>query len=300
MSKFIASSVNYSETNVLKSKYLSNILELYNQEILSESKKLVNNVQKYIIPNNNNKYYLLIVNKNDITANNVNTKYKIFYFFPDSTQQEQNNTLNKNAKSDFYVEIDNYKTSFSSSNYLFEGYLYKSNDQKHFLITDILAVDSKIIKCDYSLRYALIHKLIANQQLNNLNGHLNINIHSIFELNSESYDNEIQTSQIFTMFKNNFVFKEEISTIEYINEVSFKKQKEILQIDKLKGVKIITKGKYIDVYNVFNIETNNTEGILYVKGLKESKHLYKLSSSLDSFELNCEFNNTFKKWQPVF
>ena len=300
MSKFIASSVNYSETNVLKSKYLSNILELYNQEILSESKKLVNNVQKYIIPNNNNKYYLLIVNKNDITPNNVNTKYKIFYFFPDSTQQEQNNTLNKNAKSDFYVEIDNYKTSFSNSNYLFEGYLYKSNDQKHFLITDVLAVDSKIIKCDYSLRYALIHKLIANQQLNNLNGHLNINVHSIFELNSESYDNEVQTSQIFTMFKNNFVFKEEISTIEYVNEVSFKKQKEILQANNVKGVKIITKGKYIDVYNVFNLETNNIEGILYVKGLKESKHLYKLSSSLDSFELNCEFNNTFKKWQPIF
>jgi hypothetical protein len=299
MSKFIASSVNYSETNVLKSKYLSNILELYNQEILSESKKLVNNVQKYIIPNNNNKYYLLIVNKNDITSNNINSKYKIFYFFPDSAQ-EQNNTLNKNTKSDFYVEIDNYKTSFSSSNYLFEGYLYTSNDQKHFLISDVLAVDSKIIKCDYSLRYALIHKLIANQQLNNLNGHLNINVHSIFELNSESYDSEIQTSQIFTMFKNNFVFKEEISTIEYVNEVSFKKQKEILQTDILKGVKIITKGKYIDVYNVFNTETNNMEGILYVKGLKESKHLYKLSSSSDSFKLNCEFNNNFKKWQPVF
>lgn len=300
MSKFIASSVNYSETNVLKSKYLSNILELYNQEILFESKKLVNNVQKYIIPNNNNKYYLLIVNKNDITSNNINIKYKIFYFFPDSTQQEQNNTLNKNAKSDFYVEIDNYKTNFSSSNYLFEGYLYNSNDQKHFLITDVLAVDSKIIKCDYSLRYALIHKLIANQQLNNLNGHLNINVHSIFELNTESYDNEIQTSQFFTMFKNNFIFKEEISTIEYVNEVSFKKQKEILQADNVKCVKIITKGKYIDVYNVFNIETNNIEGILYVKGLKESKNLYKLSSSLDSFELNCEFNNTFKKWQPIF
>jgi hypothetical protein len=299
MSKFIASSVNYSETNVLKSRYLSNILELYNQEILSESKKLVNNVQKYIIPNNNNKYYLLIVNKNDITSNNINTKYKIFYFFPDSAQ-EQNTTLNKNTKSDFYVEIDNYKTSFSNSNYLFEGYLYNSNDQKHFLITDVLAIDSKIIKCDYSLRYALIHKLIANQQLNNLNGHLNINVHSIFELNSESYDNEVQTSQIFTMFKNNFVFKEEISTIEYVNEVSFKKQKEILQADILKSVKIITKGKYIDVYNVFNVETNNIEGILYVKGLKESNYLYKLSSSLDSFELNCEFNNTFKKWQPIF
>jgi|688.fasta_scaffold163951_2 hypothetical protein len=300
MSKFIASSVNYSETNVLKSKYLSNILELYNQEILSESKKLVNNVQKYIIPNNNNKYYLLIVNKNIITSNNANAKYKIFYFFPDSAQQEQNNTLNKNVKSDFYVEIDNYKTSFSSSNYLFEGYLYTLNDQKHFLISDVLAVDSKIIKCDYSLRYALIHELIANQQLNNLNGHLNINVHSIFELNADSYEQDIQTSQIFTIFKNNFVFKEEISTIEYVNEVSFKKQKEILQVDNLKGTKIITKGKYIDVYNVFNTETNNMEGILYVKGLKESKHLYQLSSFSYSFKLNCKFNNNFKKWQPIF
>ena len=300
MSKFIASSVDYSETNVLKSKYLSNMLELYNQEILSESKKLVNNVQKYIIPNNNNKYYLLIVNKNDITPNNINTKYKIFYFFPDSVHQEQHNNLIKNVKSDFYVEIDNYKTNFASSNYLFEGYLYTSNDQKYFLVTDVLSVDSKIIKCDYSLRYALIYKLIASQQLNNLNGHLNINVHSIFELNTDSYELDIQTSQIFNMFKNNFIFKEEISAIEYVNEVSFKKQQEVLQTKNIKSIKTITKGKYIDVYNVFNIETNNIEGILYVRGLKESKHLQKLSSLSDSFELNCEFNNNFKKWQPVF
>jgi hypothetical protein len=300
MSKFIASSVNYSETNVLKSKYLSNILELYNQEILSESKKLINNVQKYIIPNNNNKYYLLIVNKNDITPNNINTKYKIFYFFPDSMDEDRNNKLIKNTKSDFYVEVDNYKANFSSSNYLFEGYLYTSNDQNHFLITDILAVDSKIIKCDYSLRYALIYKLIATQQLNNLNGHLYINVHSIFELTTDSYEPDIQTSQIFNMFKNNFIFKEEISTIEYVNEVSLKKQKEVLQTKILKSIKIITKGKYIDVYNVFNTETNNIEGILYVKGLKESTYLQKLCSLSDSFELNCEFNNNFKKWQPIF
>ena len=301
MSKFISSSVNYSETNLLKSKYLSNILELYNQEILSESKKLVDNVQKYIIPNNNNKYYLLIVNKNDVTSNNMNTKYKIFYFFPDTEHNTSNNIV-KNTKSDFYVEIDNHKANFPNSNYMFEGYLYTSNEQKHFFITDILAVDSKIVKCDYSLRYSLIHKLIANQQLNNLNGHLNINTHSIFDLNSESCETNVQTRQIFNMFKNNFIFKDEISTIEYVNEVSFKKHREQCTFNTehtLNDTKIITKGKYIDVYNVFNKITNNLEGILYVKGLQESKHLQNLSSSLNSFQLNCKFNHHFKKWQPL-
>jgi hypothetical protein len=298
MSKFITSSVNYSETNVLKSKYLSNILELYNQEILAESKKLVDNVQKYIIPNNNNKYYLLIMNKNDITPNNINSKYKILYFFPDETHNDSN-VLTKHSKSDFYVEIDNYKTSFNNANYLFEGYLYNSNDQKYFLLTDILSIDSNIIKCDYSLRYALMYKLISNQNLSNLNGHLNINIHSIFDLNPDSYELDIQTSQIYNIFKNNFIFKDEISAIEYVNDVSFKKRKEILQTKDLKETKTLTRGKYIDVYNVFNKETNNMEGILYVKGLKESKQLQKLFLDTDSIELTCIFNHNFKKWQPI-
>lgn len=290
MSKFITSSVNYSETNVLKTKYLSNILELYNQEILAESRKLVDNVQQYIIPNNNKKYYLLIMNKNDITPNNINLKYKICYFFPENAE---------NTISDFYVEIDNYKINFPNSNYLFEGYLYHANDQKHFLISDILAIDSKIIKCDYSLRYSLIYKLIGNQQLTNLNGHLNINIHSIFDLNSDSYDLDIQASQLFNIFKNNFIFKDEISSIEYVNDVSFKKRTEVLQTNDLKGQKVITKGKYIDVYHVFNRETNNNEGILYIKGLKESKYLQNLFSNSDSTKIMCQFNHNFKKWQPI-
>ena len=298
MSKFIASSVNYSETNLLKTKYLSNILELYNQEIISEYKTLVDNVQKYIIPNNNNKYYLLIVNKQDITANNINNKYKIFYFFPD--KDTKTNILTKNMKSDFYVEIDNFKTSLNNENYLFEGYLYNSNDQKHFLISDILAIDSKIIKCDYSLRYALIYKLLGSQHLDNLNGHLNINIHSIFELNLDSYDFNIQTSQLFNIFKNNFIFKNEICCIEHINEISLKKHKEIVELEITNERKIIIKGKYIDVYNVYNKETNNNEGMLYVKGLKESKMLQKLIENSNTIELECSFNHNFKKWQPIF
>lgn len=298
MSKFIATSVNYSETNLLKSKYLSNILELYNTELISESKTLVNNEQKYIIPNNNNKYYLLIVNKNDITPNNMNNKYKICYFFPH--EDSNDNLIFKNSKIDFYVEIDNYKTTFNHNNYLFEGYLYNLNDQKTFLITDILAIDSKLIKSDYSLRYSLIYKLVSQQKLNNLNGHLTIGIHSIFELDSELYDANIQASQVFKLFKNNFTFKDEISAIEHVSEISLKKHIEVSKIAIQNETKIITKGKYIDVYNVYNTITNNHEGILYVKGLKESKLIRPMFSENESIQIECSFNNNFKKWQPVF
>ena len=297
MSKFLTSSVNYSETNVLL-KYLSPILESYNQEILFETKKLVNKQYEYIIPNNNNKYYLFIVNKNDITSNDINSKYKILYFFPDTQENIVNNNISKKCRSDFYVEIDNYKTSFTNSNYLFEGYYYETH--KNFLITDVLAIDSKIIKCDYSLRYSLVYKLINNQNLTNLNGHLTINIHSIFELDSENYDNDIQGSQIFNIFKNNFIFKQDICAIEYINMVSFKKYRELLDVKYKEDNKTITKSKYIDVYQVFNSTSNNLEGVLYVKGLKESKLLKDMFLKTDTIELKCIFNNTFKKWQPCF
>lgn len=297
MSKFLTSSVNYSETNVLL-KYLSPILESYNQEIIFETKKLVNKQYEYIIPNNNNKYYLFIVNKNDITSNDINSKYKILYFFPDTQEDIYNNITTKQCRSDFYVEIDNYKTSFTNSNYLFEGYYYETH--KHFLITDVLAIDSKIIKCDYSLRYSLIYKLINNQNLTNLNGHLTINIHSIFELDFENYDNDIQGSQLFNIFKNNFIFKQDICAIEYINMVSFKKYRELIDVKYKEDNKTITKSKYIDVYQVFNSTSNNLEGVLYVKGLKESKLLKDMFLKKDIIELKCVFNNTFKKWQPCF
>ena len=298
MSKFINSSVNYCETAVVKSKYLSNILELYNQHILKSSKNLIDNNKKYIIPNNNNKYYLFIVNKHDITSNNLNNKYKICYFFPDQHQQETDNILQKNIASDFYVEIDNYKTSFDKSNYLFEGYLYGTTS-KTFLITDILAIDSKIITCDYALRFSLINKIMFKQHLYNLNGHLNINIHSVFYIDSNN-DMNVQVLQFFNIFKNNFIFKQEINSIEYIDECSLRKTNKINQKKIENSIKRITKGKYIDVYNVYNMDTNNQENILYVKTLSDSKKLISLLEDNEYIELKCVYNTNFKKWQPIF
>lgn len=294
MSKFLSSSVNYSETELLKTQYLFKILELYNQQILSQSKHLISIEKQYIIPNNNQKYYLFIINKNEITQNQNNNKYKILYFFPHD--KNTSNILTQNSISDFYIEIDNHITTFDKNNYLFEGYLYNNNT---FLITDVLAIDSQLITENYSLRYALLYNLIGNQHLYNVNEHLTIELHSMFELDPELNDITQQKHQLFNVFKHNFIFKQDIIAIETIHENLLEKSNEILDTDIKIENKIIKKTKYVEVYDVYDITTNNHQGILYIKGLTESKQLKNLLINNDSINIKCSFNTHFKKWQPI-
>jgi hypothetical protein len=245
-----------------------------------------------MIPNNNNKFYLFITNKQNTTNNKNDNKYKILYFFPSN---ELNNNLFKHLITDFYVEIDSHKTNFTKSNYLFEGFLYKKDAFNTFLISDILCIDNNIIECEYSLRYNLINNIISN--LDNLNGHLNIGIHSMFEYNSDNYN------MILKMFKNNFKFKNDINSVQIINDNNLvKTNTKTICIDKLK--KRITKGKFIDVYNVFNINTNNNEGILYIRTINDSKTLRKMFEDKENngvffIEILCDYNEHFKKWFPI-
>jgi hypothetical protein len=67
--------------------------------------------------------------------------------------------------------------------------------------------------------------------------------------------------------------------------------------------KIVLKTKYADVYNVLNKNTKNMEGILYIKGIKESqmmKCLFKDNPSKENVVIRCVWNETFSKWQPSF
>lgn len=281
-SKFVKNSVNFSETNLLKKSILLPILQAYNEIILKSNSIAIHESNSFFIPNNNKKYYLLITNK-------INMKYKTLYFFPNN--YEPINILEKNTVSDFYIEIDsNTLIDFKQSNYLFEGYYY---NQSNFLVTDILSIDSKIIDCDYSLRYSLINNLFNKTKLQNLNGHLSIGIHSIFDYNENYKD-------ILSVFKHNFIFKNEINSIEIIKENNLEKIKCYNPNNKENANKIITKTKYIDVYNVYNIETNNKEGILYVKTLNDSKLLHELLNNLESINIKCKFNIHFNKWAPLF
>jgi hypothetical protein len=172
--------------------------------------------------------------------------------------------------------------------FLLEGYLYEKNGNMSFLLTDILLKNNEPINADYAFRYALLEQLVFCRSLKNMNNHMTIGLHPIFRS---------ETDSIIDVFRNNFMFKESLNCTEYIN--GFIKSRQVNNIPtKSQEQKIIIQdNKFQDVYRVYNIDTGNEEGILYVRGIKESKALKNIAK--DSCVCLCSFNKTFSKWQPI-
>ena len=241
----------------------------------------------YLISNNNKKYYLLITKNQLPEQQKFNSKNDMLHFFPEQYAQDETNRL-----SDFYLEIG---CVFDDS-FLLEGYLYKSDDKYEYLLTDILVKNNEIVNVSFELRYSLLNEIIqkiGREKLMYLNNHMSINIHPIF-------DDENQN--LVKIFKNNFIY----NTFCLEKVCNFNKRRYIdIKIDKQEE-KNIEKGKYTDVYNVYNYETNNFEGILYVKGIRESqrmKLLFNEKYTIDNntkVKINCIWNQDFSKWQPIF
>jgi hypothetical protein len=291
---FLNKSVNYSQTNFLKKNILSPLLKSYNEFLLNTKQtdvfdKDVNtgNSYDYLIPNNNKKYYLFIMKKN--TLESQKTNYEILYFFPDQYNFEYKNDVNIQMNiSDFCLEID----SVFDDELLLEGYLYKNDDKYEYLLTDILMKSKQIINVSFNLRYIMLNEIIkkiGRERLHYLNNHMTINIHPIFDIENE---------KLIKLFKNNFIYKNQIDCIEKISQ--FSKRRFICTKNdniELKNIKI---GKYTDVYNVYNINSNNLEGILYIKGIQESRTIKELFKNVSIITLKCKWNQNFCKWQPVF
>jgi hypothetical protein len=316
---FINKSVTYSQISVLKQNILSPLLKMYNDHLLNvklSNKTFDKDINTglsfdYIIPNNNKKYYLLItkksylesdtynssneefVRRNNNNNNNNNNNYNILYFFPDENTNENTNqnTNETNTIGDFFLEIDN----LFNDDFLLEGYLYKGSDNNYeYLLTDILLKNKSILNMSYELRYVVLNELvfsITREKLKALNNHMSINVHPIFT---------DQNQNLIKVFRHNFIYKNEIHYLERIKD--FEKTRFIGIIDKQDSEKYIEIGKYTDVYNVYNKNSNNFEGILYIKGILQSVRMKQIFKTNDCKRilLNCTFNINFKKWQPIF
>jgi hypothetical protein len=291
---FLNKSVGYSQTIMLKSDILAPLLQSYNEFVLNKTGEDVIGLDintgisyDYILSNNNKKYYLLIVKKK-LLEETCNQKYDILYLFPDRFNQDlSNKTLEQETDTDFYLEID----SLFNDEFLLEGYLYKRDGCYEYLLTDILMKNRKVIDVAYELRYTLLNevlKTIGGDLLKKLNNHMSINIHPVFSSEDET---------MMKIFNNNFLYKDQIKSIEKISH--FTKRRYLNRL-KNSEKKLIEPSKYTDVYNVYNIETNNAEGILYVKGIRESKFLKQIFSNTTRTEIQCDWNTQFSKWQPVF
>ena len=186
---FLKKSVKYSKTKVLKEDVLLKLLEKNGEFSINKDINISKDVNTeisydYIISNNNKKYYLLITKKQLLEQQKSNQKYDILHFFPDQYNNDDD-LLEKNRSSDFYLEID----SFFDDEFLLEGYLYKSDDKYEYLLTDILVRNNDIVNVSSELRYSLLNEIIQKIGKVHLNkcvgvNYLTIKTHPVFETTS--------------------------------------------------------------------------------------------------------------------
>lgn len=272
--------IDYSQTILLKNKILKPILTKYNIFIQKKQNDFSFEENQFIIPNNNKKYYCLITQKSQLEETKEN--FNILYFF--------NEPSNDCDFHDFFIET-NY---LFTENILIEGFLYNYPNNSLFLTTDILYKNNEILDVDYKFRYTLLNELFypINLQLRNINNNITISIHAIFNNDNKN---------MIDIFKNNFIYKNEICCIETINNFNKKRFLDDSSLEISNQYKLIEKTTYTDVYNVYNNETKEKEGILYVKGIKESKYIKLLfkNTNGNGIELMCQYNKKFNKWQPI-
>jgi len=301
--KFLNNSVDYCEEYGIK-KSLCKYIEIYNKYLYNYKKGIHLNDNKeseLFIPNNNKKFFLYVF------KHNIKNSY-VLYFFPDKNCKMyfSNFLLIKNTINDFFIECD---IKFDDQSYLLEGYLYGNSSKQHFLITDILFKNGNIIQSEYSNRLHLINELFFNKinKMNNINNVLSIGIHNCIN------------HFLINVFLNNFIWKNEIICIETIR--NFEKKLDFLPVQNTntesEGKKVsskkIVKTKISEIYNVYNIQTNDFEGILYIDTLKTSRYLLSLFNQHeerqdpdsvtrqdhDEIIYDCVFNTYFQKWQII-
>ena len=281
---FISKSVNYSQTQMLKTQLLWKALEQYNATKLFP-KSFMQTVE-YLIPNNNKKYYIYVTNKGNLEQRG--DPFDVLYFFPDDLSVEYyKKTTTKPELSDFYIEMDR---GVFNDNYLFEGYIYEdtmTSGLQVVMLTDILVKGSNVIDLDYPLRHSLIVELTMG--LGTLNNHTQLTVHPYV----------IGTNDcLLQVFKANFKYKCELVCVEHI--VHSKKERYLQPSDTGVQSKWIKQGKYPDNYLVYNDATGAYEGILYIKGLAESRKMINHFNEhpTEKHKIECKFNMTFRKWQP--
>lgn len=300
MSRFINKSVNYSQTERLQKQLLLPLLTTYNDFLLKQNNKVEKSFcfdintgipEDHLIPNNNKKFYALITDKTRLDASE-RSDYNILYLFPDQQSVDfyKNDRVTTHTLSDRYLEIDR----IFQDEYLLEGYLYNRGGKSEYLLTDILCKNSNPVDFPYELRMTVLNELVYNISrhiLRDLNNHLSINLHPTFRVADEN---------LVKIFQNNFFYSEELCAIERVQ--NFKKIRLYETITKTDAMKTIVKGAYTDVYNVYDAQTNNPEGILYIKGIRESvymRNLFTTDVKKERLQIQCAYNTSFKKWQPI-
>lgn len=225
---------------------------------------------------------------NDINPNNV----KIYRL----------NTVNYN--------IDDY------DNTIIDGKLVYKKEQKIFLINDLFYFGGqKYLSMKILDKFDIIDPYI--QQINEiLNYIFDIKLIRIYK-NSDMNDlvyNKIKNSD----FKINglvFIPHRTGKILIYINDPEFENIKNTPSLDLVSNITnvkfsnntklnkqtlLLQKTQIIDVYEVFTLDKTYRFGICCIPNIELSHKLREYFKKSDHLITECEFNNKFLKWQPIF
>lgn len=249
---------------------LKRLLQKYNNFLINDRKAASNYNLKsdslYFIPNNGLKFYCFISNRPNHSSN-------ILQFF------------SKTPIDTFFIEIEN----MFDKQVILEGYMYTTPmNKKEYCVTDILVYNDNVVNVLYKNRLKLLYDLFDKKTLLgfvNLNDYLTFYIHPVF-----NSDNK-HLLDIYNVREKLF--------IETIDDFYKTNTRITIEEDECKVYeKIIDKGMYSDVYNVYNPTTMNNEGILYIPTINDSRRLYEMFKDKQNLKIRikCCFNTKFKKY----
>jgi hypothetical protein len=295
---FIQKSATYSQTCKVKHDIVIPKLRKYNNVMLEKIQEVQfkpNDAPYKIFPNNNKKFFVFITHKSNVDQN-TNDSHNIVYFFPDDVSKDyyKDNKLVNNVMTDFFIEIN----KRFESELLLEGYLYQHNGLYQFLCTDLLMINDRVLTVDHDTRWSLLHEYIYFNKFGSLE---QLNHHISFELHPYVLSSSMCLLPIFSA---NFIHKDEIVCEEHVYDKSRERQiycgTTMDNNEPQLCPKLVRRTKLTDVYDVYDANTKNNQGIMYIKGLKESRwmrDLFKQSTS-ETMPVQCWFDRQFNKWRP--
>lgn len=244
---------------------------------------------EYILPNNGNKYYILVC-----SVQNFKGIHAIHHSIL-NTDFSSSEKIKTTTPTEFSIELDSTHPLLKYYNgYLFEGFLYDSDtlNPYDFYITDILFTkkDRCILSLPYEMRYLNIMNLFNDNfdMFNNIDLTLNMKPSNIFP-----------KTNFTDLLIENHIHKSKLTHIEYILNHIYSKKNVALFNNQSKEQKILIKTDKTEVIEVHNKDTNNNEGILYIKNKTISHYLRDKLKQKDTILMTCIFNRKFNKWEPI-
>jgi hypothetical protein len=98
------------------------------------------------------------------------------------------------------------------------------------------------------------------------------------------------------VFRSNFKYH-----IDYFLCVcnSYKKDLVKLDVQSTTTDLLIKCGIKSEIYNVYDLKTNEDFGILYIKTLSDSRYIFSLFKNTTEVVYKCRYNERFNKWELV-